>query len=163
MDLLVEKFIVQTFGQELFNYDDQLNLGESEKMALINSMMMIVFSHRYCKGDLFINEATNSDNENSIDFSIVRDVMYKYSKKAQDRFFAHPIQAFLFATFSLSDEGLQFLKCKPDNMGDANKLQRLQHDLSELKNQSTYSLEKQSKLADGSLVENVTIQTCQSP
>jgi hypothetical protein len=157
MDLLVEKFIVQTFGQELFNYDDQPDLGSSEKMALINTMMMIVFSHRYCKGDLFIHEAINNVNENSIDFSIVRDVMYKYSKKAQDRFFSHPIDAFLFATFSLSDEGIQFLKSKPDNMGDAHKLQRLQHDLSELKNQSIYSLEKQGKLSDGSLVENVTI------
>lgn len=88
-------------------------------------MMMIVFSHRYCKGDLFINEATQDISNNSIDFSIVRDVMYKYSKKAQDRFFAHPIEAFLFSAFSLSDEGIQFLKSKPDNMGDAQKLLRL--------------------------------------
>ena len=51
--------------------------------------------------------------------------MYKYSKKAQDRFFAHPIEAFLFSAFSLSDEGIQFLKSKPDNICDANKLQRL--------------------------------------
>lgn len=50
-------------------------------MNLINSMLMIVFSHRYCKGDVFIKEAINFD-EGYMDFSIMRDVMYKYSKKA---------------------------------------------------------------------------------
>lgn len=50
---------------------------------MINTMMMVVFSHRYSKGDLFINEAMNATlHEEQIDFSIVRDVMYKYSKKA---------------------------------------------------------------------------------
>jgi len=44
-------------------------------------MMMIVFSHRYSKGDNFIVEA-EAEVENTIDFTIVRDVMYKYSKKA---------------------------------------------------------------------------------
>ena len=66
--------------------------------------------------------------------------MYKYSKKAQDRFFAHPIEAFFFAAFSLSDEGIHFLRSKPDNMGDASKLQRLQSDLGELKGQAITSL-----------------------
>ena len=41
--------------------------------------------------------------------------MYKYSKKAQDRYFSYPIEAFLFAAFSLSDEGINFLQNKPDN------------------------------------------------
>lgn len=54
-------------------------------------MMMICFSHRYNKGDKFIQEAEleakDNGGVNSIDFSIIRDVMYKYSKKAQDRYF----------------------------------------------------------------------------
>lgn len=48
-------------------------------------MMMICFSHRYNKGDKFILEAeaeAKATGVNAIDFSIVRDVMYKYSKKA---------------------------------------------------------------------------------
>jgi len=68
-----------------------------------------------------------------IDFTIVRDVMYKYSKKAQDRFFSFPIESFLFAAFALSDEGLHFLQSKPDN-NDNEKLRRLKNDLGELKN-----------------------------
>ena len=69
---------------------------------------MIVFSHRYSKGDRFITEA-EQETDSIVDFTIVRDVMYKYSKKAQDRYFSFPIEAFLFAAFSLSDEGLHFL------------------------------------------------------
>lgn len=54
---------------------------------MINSMMTIVFSHRYSKGDKFILEAEQEAKErpslsNSIDFGVIRDVMYKYSKKA---------------------------------------------------------------------------------
>jgi len=36
---------------------------------------MILFSHRYTKHDLFLLEEP-------IEFDIIRDVMYKYSKKA---------------------------------------------------------------------------------
>lgn len=108
-------------------------------------MMQIVFSHRYNKGDKFINEALEVQKQSAedemqkrldIDFTIVRDVMYKYSKKAQDRFFSYPIESFIFAAFALSDEGLNFLQNKPDNKADDEKLRRLQSDLAELKNQA---------------------------
>ena len=103
-------------------------------------MMGIVFSHRYSKGDKFIQEA-EALNNGSIDFNLIRDCMYKYSKKAQDRYFSYPIEAFLFSAFSLSDEGIQFLKSKPDNQGDEIKLLRLKNDLTELKNQAVDSLQ----------------------
>lgn len=79
IDGLLEKFIVQTFSQSIFQLGP--NFGEDEKMQIINSMLMIVFSHRYCKDDVFIKEAISSTNT-YMDFSIIRDVMYKYSKKA---------------------------------------------------------------------------------
>jgi hypothetical protein len=49
--------------------------------------MMVLFSHRYTKNDKFIEENMNEgaelgELEQIIDFSIIRDVMYKYSKKA---------------------------------------------------------------------------------
>lgn len=59
--------------------------------------------------------------------------MYKYSKKAQDRYFSFPIESFLFGAFSLSDEGLRFLQEKPDNANDPEKLKRLCADLAALK------------------------------
>ncbi len=97
-------------------------------------MMQIVFSDRYNKGDKFISEALEVQKQSAddemqkrldIDFTIVRDVMYKYSKKAQDRFFSYPIESFIFAAFALSDEGLNFLQNKPDNKADDEKLRRL--------------------------------------
>jgi hypothetical protein len=74
--------------------------------------------------------------------------MYKYSKKAQDKYFSFPIMAFFFAAFSLSDEGISFLQSKPDVANDREKLVRLQSDLAELKNKAIESLQNQSKLND---------------
>ena len=59
----------------------------------ISMLMVVVHSHRHNKDDAFISEVP-------IDFSLVRDTMYKYSKKAQERFFAYPFFAFLFAWFA---------------------------------------------------------------
>jgi hypothetical protein len=57
-------------------------------------LAMVVLSHRHNK------EETISKKEKDFDFSIVRDTMYKYSKKAQERFFRVPTLAFLFVTFA---------------------------------------------------------------
>ena len=59
--------------------------------------------------------------------------MYKYSKKAEDRYFSYEMESFMFAAFSLSDEGVRFLKDKPDNYKDPEKLNRIQRDLITLK------------------------------
>lgn len=37
-----------------------------------------------------------------VDFTLVRDTMYKYSKQAQKRFFENPALAFMFAWFATS-------------------------------------------------------------
>ena len=44
-------------------------------MNLIKSMMAFVYAHRHNKEDLFLKES-------NIDFTILRDCMYHYSKKA---------------------------------------------------------------------------------
>ena len=67
----------------------------------ITMLMVVVHSHRHNKDDAFISEV-------NIDFSLVRDTMYKYSKKAQERFFSYPIFAFLYAWFATSKEGMNF-------------------------------------------------------
>ena len=78
-----------------------------------------------------------------IDFSIVRDVQYKYSKKALDRFFSFPLQSFMLAAFALSNDGNRFIKEKSDNVKDPEKLRRILIDLSELKEQAVNSLKNQ--------------------
>lgn len=76
------KFIEYIFGSDILKLND--DISKVEQQQVINSMMIIVFSHRYSKGDKFIIEAEQEakDDLPVIDFSIIRDVMYKYSKKA---------------------------------------------------------------------------------
>lgn len=65
-------------------------------------MMAFVYAHRHNKDDLFLKES-------KIDFTILRDCMYHYSKKAQDRFFSQAIETFYFAKFAKSAEAMVFI------------------------------------------------------
>lgn len=71
--------------------------------------------------------------------------MYKYSKKAEERYFQCETESFMFAAFALSDEGVNFLKDKPDNYKDQEKLNRILRDLGSLKNQALLSLESMNQ------------------
>ena len=67
-------------------------------------LMVFLFSHRHEKEDLFIRETRAAGHE--LDFSVARDVMYKYSKKAQEKFMTYPIECFFLIHFAKSEEGL---------------------------------------------------------
>lgn len=71
--------------------------------------------------------------------------MYKYSKKSEERYFQSETESFMLAVFSLSDEGILFLKEKPDNCKDQEKLNRILKDLASLKDQALLSLELMSQ------------------
>jgi len=133
MDQLLKRFLTQTFGECLLGPE----VTEQESRQIVNSLMMVIFSHRVTKCDRFIREAEQEPNS-LVDFSIIRDVMYKYSKKSQDRFFSHPIESFLFAAFAMSDEGNQFVAGKTAK--DPNKLERLSGEISMLKSQAVENL-----------------------
>jgi hypothetical protein len=51
------------------------HLSQKDSQEFITMLMVVVHSHRHNKEDAFIAEM-------SIDFALVRDTMYKYSKKA---------------------------------------------------------------------------------
>lgn len=76
----------------------------------ITMLMVVVHSHRHNKDEAFLAEF-------DLDFSIVRDTMYKYSKKSQERFFSFPIFSFLLLWFASSQEGLEFLREKYSKKG----------------------------------------------
>lgn len=73
------------------------------KMSLryLDMLKMLVFCHRHHKNDVYLKNTP-------VDFSIVREPMYKYSRAAQERFFELPEFAFLFAYFAKSDDSLSF-------------------------------------------------------
>lgn len=63
--------------------------------------MGFCFAHRFEKDDHFLVESLKDGN---IEFSVIRDTMYMYSKRAKDAFFARPIETFLFLRFAQSEE-----------------------------------------------------------
>jgi hypothetical protein len=77
-------------------------------------LSLVVLSHRHNKEESF-NKCNAKKGE--LDFSLVRDTMYKYSKKAQDRFFKNSFLAFLFIGFASSQEGIIFINEKFDDKG----------------------------------------------
>ena len=51
-------------------------------------------------------------NGTSVDFQIVRDTMYKYSKKAEERFFTNPCMAYFFIQFEKNEKGKDYIATK---------------------------------------------------
>ena len=74
-----------------------------------------------------------------VDFTLVRDTMYKYSKQAQKRFFENPALAFMFAWFSSSTEGLNFIQSKYNEKGQ-DYLDRIYQEIETLKQQALQAL-----------------------
>lgn len=68
-------------------------LEVEDTQKFIEHIKILVFVHRYNKNDEFLAERL-------IDFKIVRDPSYKYSRSAQDTFFNHSTFAFLFVWFA---------------------------------------------------------------
>ena len=48
----------------------------------------------------------------SVNFQHVRDSMYKYSKKAEERLFTNPCFAYFFVQFAHSEKGRNYMKNK---------------------------------------------------
>jgi len=78
-----------------------------------------------------------------MDFALVRDTMYKYSKKAQERFFSHPFLAFMLAWFALCKQGYEFVSAKYMNKGD-DYIRKIKHEIDILKEDALVQISKAS-------------------
>jgi hypothetical protein len=103
-------------------------------------MMIFVFAHRHSKGDRFIvetqegmEECKQQTSDHHFDFTVVRNVMYLYSKKAQEHYLTYPVEAFFLAHFAASKDGQNFIKSKPDTSEKRAKTARILHDTEDLK------------------------------
>lgn len=65
----------------------ELALGEKECLELWCGMLQIVLSHHFQKPEIINMLANSLQTKQACDFTTVRDTMYKYSKKAEDKFF----------------------------------------------------------------------------
>lgn len=97
---------------------------------------MLIHSHRHNKKEEFLVKQADK-----LDFSVVRDTMYKYSKKAQQRFFSHPVLAFLFGQFALHEEGERFIRNKFKAKGTA-YCDRILSEIRELGQEASAALKK---------------------
>ncbi|TNV71972.1 hypothetical protein FGO68_gene2458 [Halteria grandinella] len=143
MATLLNDFAMKHF-ESIFG---QLN-GENQR-EFVRVIMAVVHSHRHNKDDVAQNDKENSntqqsDNQDSIDFTLVRDSMYKYSKQAQRRFFENPALAFLFAWFSHSPEGHDFIRNKYQEKGEE-YLERINQEMGELRAEALLSLAEQAR------------------
>ena len=77
------------------------SLPDALKTEFLELLKLLVFSHRHNKNDAFLKDPL-------VDFTVVREPMYKYSKTAQETFFDNPTFAFLFAWFAYSPAARQF-------------------------------------------------------
>jgi len=105
MNNLISAFASQYF-QPLLN---ALSSKKQLQQEFLTTLLVVVHSHRHNKREDFLSD--------KLDFSVVRDTMYKYSKKAQQRFFSFPYLAFLLAWFAQSPEGLHFVYQKYQDKG----------------------------------------------
>ena len=65
--------------------------------------------------------------------------MYKYSKKAQDKYFKYMFESYFFAKFASSEDGKEFILSKEDMIGE--KVEKIEEEIQSLKNEAIQSLE----------------------
>jgi hypothetical protein len=117
-------------------------------------LSLVVLSHRHNKEE----SITKKKDKYELDFSIVRDTMYKYSKKVQERFFKNSPLAFLFIAFAASPEGMDFINQKFNEKGQ-DYLVRMYAEMSELRDEAIKSLKSTKSDASAKLLLNFLIQS----
>lgn len=98
----IQRYLVQ-FTQDLHPGLLESMSSDAEVQEYLKILEQVVFCHRFNKQDAFLTASP------LIDYSIVRDPMYKYSKVAQENFFKVPVLTFLFGWFCASNQGQEFM------------------------------------------------------
>jgi hypothetical protein len=90
---------------------------------------MLLFCHRHTKTDAFL---LNSP----VTYEIVRDPMYLYSQRSQDKFFEQAEFAFLFAFFARNEHARNYCFDKFNESGDADQTNRMFEEIKHLEYQA---------------------------
>lgn len=81
------------------------SLSEKAAFQFVELVKLLVFSHRHNKNDEYLAHPL-------VDFAVVREPMYKYSRHAQEKFFDFSPYAFLFAWFAHAPQAKKFSAVK---------------------------------------------------
>ena len=76
-------------------------------LEFTSAILSIVLAHHFQKKDIVdITEGT------PVDFGMVRDTMYRYSKKAEERYFRNACMAYFFVQFARGKHGRAYIETK---------------------------------------------------
>lgn len=129
-------------------------LSEKASFEFIDLVKLLVLAHRHNKNDDFMQDPL-------VDFTIVREPMYKYSKQAQETFFSLSTFAFLFAWFAACPEGKTFATEKFTDSSDERHLERLSSEVQFLSQESCMKLHEHARFGevavDGDTSKRVTL------
>jgi hypothetical protein len=120
------------------------SLNDVLKGEFVELLKLLVFSHRHNKNDAFLQNPL-------VDFAIVREPMYKYSRAAQEKFFDYPTFAFLFAWFSHSPDARKFSDMKFAENEDARYPARMFQEIHFLGSEALEHLRRSANVIDSKL------------
>lgn len=126
------EYILTRFLDDMFDGISQKINSKEMVSKLVVALSAILFSHRYDKKDQFIIECQESGSE--INFNIIRDVMYKYSKKAQRELLSRPQDAFFLMNFASTQKGRDFIEQKEKGCAEQDDQERVKRIFSEIEN-----------------------------
>lgn len=131
------------------------DLNSVAQIEFIELLKLLVFSHRHNKNDAFLQDPL-------VDFSIVREPMYKYSKNAQEAFFQISTFAFLFVWFTNDAGAKNFAREKFNENPSKTYPSRMEHEISVLGADAAKALRKAASTLPGSQTSHESVLCAQT-
>ena len=105
--------IAYNFCEDLFSLQNAPQMTKEQLLEFTSGILSILLSHHYQKEDIKkIVEGT------MVDFQLVRDAMYKYSKKAEEKLFQNACMAYFFIQFGTVEKGKTYMLNKTQRGGE---------------------------------------------
>ena len=110
--------------------------------VFIELIKLLVFSNRHNKNDDYLKDPL-------IDFTTVREPMYKYSRQAQNKFFDFSTYAFLFSWFEARPEARAFSQEKFADNENHKYPERMTSEVHQLGIEAERKLHEATSVTDG--------------
>eukprot|EP00347_Sterkiella_histriomuscorum_P022754 403337281 len=138
---------MQNFIQHQFSHVVDHLMDQQQQKDFNTNLAMIVHPHRHNNSSL-LNLSVSSNNSedqsfSEMEFSVVRDTMYKYSQKAHSRFFQVPELSYLFIYFATNQKAMSRTKQRMDSKG-LEYCKRIMKDIEEMKAEALIALQTQA-------------------
>jgi hypothetical protein len=110
-------------------------MSEPQRKEFLELLKLLVFSHRHNKNDVYLQNPL-------VNFAIVREPMYKYSRTAQERYFEYSTFTFLFEWFSASPDAHAFSQQKFAENPDTRYPTRMFQEITQLGSEALKALKR---------------------